>query len=195
MIEAQETPATGWYPARGRGRLVGVDVSHAIPNRYDAGLLVITHWKTDQRFVAQYSPEDEPLLRGFHWYVMASTGYVASRIGGRQDSRTILLHRLVLGLSHGDPREGDHINGRVLDDRRENLRIVEHQRNIAHQAIRNGKGTSAFRGVSWNRDRKSWVAYSSLSGKRKALGYFPTETDAASAVAQFRRDHGLPDGY
>lgn len=169
-------------------------MAHAIPNRHDAGQLTITH-RDGGTFVTHYEPDDEPLLRGYHWYVMASTGYVATRIGVGVGSRTILLHRLLLGLSHGDPRRGDHINGVILDNRRPNLRIVTHAQNVAHQAVRNGKGTSPYRGVSYNRARSSWVAYSSIGGRRKALGYFSTEREAAAAVAQFRADHGLPSGY
>lgn len=194
MIRAYKTPATGWYPAPGRGRLVGVDVAHAIPNRYDAGTLTITH-RDGGSFVTLYAAEDESLLAGYHWYVMASTGYVATRVGTGPTSRTILLHRLLLGLAHGDVRCGDHINGVILDNRRPNLRIVTHAQNVGHQAIRNGKGSSPYRGVSWNSARRSWVAYSSIGGKRKALGYFSTETEAAATVRQFRADHGLPTGY
>lgn len=41
-----------------------------------------------------------------------------------------LLHRVVLGLEKGDGSEVDHLNRDKLDNRRTNLRLVEHSENV-----------------------------------------------------------------
>lgn len=57
------------------------------------------------------------------------------------------LHRLFLGLAHGDHLEADHINGKRLDNRRENLRAVTK----AEQAQnRKPWARSGHRNVHWD---------------------------------------------
>lgn len=49
-------------------------------------------------------------------------GYVQFCKDGKQTS----LHRMVMGLTRGDGKHVDHINGDKLDNRRCNLRIITH---------------------------------------------------------------------
>lgn len=101
------------------------------------------------------------------------------------------LHRLLLGLERGDPREGDHINGNGLDNRRENLRIVTTAQNAQnkHLLFSSYPSFSGFRGVSWDSRRGRWKATARLAGRQYQIGRFDDELEAAVAVERWRREH------
>jgi hypothetical protein len=49
-----------------------------------------------------------------------------------------------------------------------------------HCVVKGGRGgTSGFKGVSWHKKKKKWVAQIMISGKVTYLGYFDVEEDAA----------------
>lgn len=100
-------------------------------------------------------------------------GYVAGQWG--------YLHRFVLGLQPGDGWVVDHRNGDRLDNRKTNLAIGDQSSNMqnvtAHRDAR-----SRFRGVSWSQSNRGWIAQVMIRGKRRHLGTFRTEGEAAEAV-------------
>lgn len=108
------------------------------------------------------------------------------RVDGRY--RTVLMHRLILGLDRGDAREVDHRNRDRLDNRRENLRVGTAALN---QQNREGipNTSSRFRGVIWERQRKKWRAQVMLNGRTVTLGRFDHEEDAAAAASSWRAEH------
>jgi hypothetical protein len=125
-----------------------------------------------------------------HRWFINSSGYAARQEPTpRGGQRTVLMARVVMGLVHGDSREADHISRDKLDNRRSNLRIATHAQN-AQNRVRRG-GLSKHRGVSFRKDRKSrpWVAYGTLNGKTKWLGFFDEEEQAAAAAVAWRREH------
>jgi hypothetical protein len=104
--------------------------------------------------------------------------------------RHILMHRAILGLTHGDGLEGDHINRDKLDNRRENLRIVTpHGQKQNVPSRRNS--SSRFRGVSFFKRTGRWIAHVRVNGKSMHLGYFATELEAADA-ARIGRSRFMP---
>ena len=44
-----------------------------------------------------------------------------------------------------------------------------------------GSGSSAYRGVSWDISNKMWKVQIRENGKKRSLGHFDTELDAAAA--------------
>ena len=70
----------------------------------------------------------------------------------------------------------DHINNDRLDNRRSNLRAVSYSFNNRNRGKRDGC-SSKYVGVSRKGER--WQAGISINGKRKALGTFDREEDAA----------------
>lgn len=71
-------------------------------------------------------------------------GYLRTRFGGK----TYLVHRLVFELHYGYcPEKLDHINGRKLDNRIENLRAVTVCQNNQNSVL-HGSNTSGVRGLS-----------------------------------------------
>ena len=89
----------------------------------------------------------------------------------------IYMHRLLLSAKKGSYI--DHINGNKLDNRRSNLRICTQQQNV-HNSI-GRKGTSKYKGVSWDKRRNKWKAIIGHNYKRIELGRFNTEEQAAKA--------------
>ena len=121
-------------------------------------------------------------LQEWIWRV-DSNGYVlrTGPLGSR--SAVPRMHREILGLADGDPRKGDHINGDKLDNRRSNLRIVTVAQNNQNVAAR--RRTSQYRGVCLGSDGR-WRASVGTKPRAVWLGRFPTELEAAKAVARWR---------
>jgi hypothetical protein len=119
-----------------------------------------------------------------------SDGYAVrtERKGGRQ--RKVRLHRELLGLVHGDGIEGDHKDRDRLNCRRLNLRALPKGANSQNQPSNIGT-SSSYRGVSWNRRTRKWVATVKHGGKQIHLGYFEDEGHAAE-VARLARLRLMP---
>lgn len=90
------------------------------------------------------------------------------------------LHRLLLGLAPGDERQGDHINGYTLDNRKDNLRIASCSANSLNCNRRRANATG-FAGVSFHGRSRKFTARIYIEGKRTCLGYFETPEQAAAA--------------
>jgi hypothetical protein len=100
------------------------------------------------------------------------------RIDGRKT--TVSMHREILGLGPGQP-EVDHRNGNGLDNRRGNLRLATVQQNRFNCTRLKRNGSSEYRGVSWNKDARKWMAFIQKDRRNKWLGSFLSEVDAALA--------------
>lgn len=113
------------------------------------------------------------------WY-KGNDGYARRKFEGRVQ----LLHRHLLGLTPGDTRIGDHINGDRLDNRRTNIRIADRRTNSQNRRVMSASG---FRGVTWHKRAKKWQAAVKLDDRNHYLGLFETAEAAAEAAAEFRR--------
>jgi hypothetical protein len=89
------------------------------------------------------------------------------------------MHRLILGLQCGDKRQGDHINGDTLDNRRSNLRIVTTSR--GNNQNRDLHRAGRLPGCCFHKASRKWVARILQFGKRQSLGYYDTEIQANAA--------------
>lgn len=93
----------------------------------------------------------------------------------------ILMHRQIMGDPQFPNAQIDHINLNGLDNRRSNLRWVTKSQNMMNCPKRKA-GANKFKGVYCYKNRnKKWAAYIKLDYKRKSLGYFYTEIEAAEA--------------
>jgi hypothetical protein len=107
--------------------------------------------------------------------------YASRRIYGRKGSPKIYMHRMILGLTVGDKREGDHKNHDTLDNRRSNLRIAKRGENARNQ-LRRRDNKSGYKGVTWSKHHKRWRAFIGLGKKRyEWLGNYQTAYQAAAA--------------
>ncbi len=138
---------------------------------------------------ALVSSVDYERISAHRWH-LGPFGYA---IRGKQT--TILMHREVMGLANGDPQEVDHRNRNLLDNTRENLRLVTRAQQMQNRGSVEGS-SSRFRGVHWRADRQCWRAKVRLAGKDHYLGCFQEEVDAARMVDAWRlknMTHAEPD--
>ncbi|MDR6389161.1 HNH endonuclease [Paraburkholderia phenoliruptrix] len=96
---------------------------------------------------------------------------------------TALMHRFILGLMKGDPREVDHINGNPLDNRKANLRICTRVENCRNMGI-SSRNKCGFKGVVLNKLRGRYQSKIVVHGKRIHLGYFDTAEEAHAAYCR-----------
>jgi hypothetical protein len=85
----------------------------------------------------------------------------------------------LLGLERGDKLQGDHINHNKLDNRKENLRIVNQTQNMAN---------TRAKGCHWSKERKMWRAMINIDGKRCHIGYYQDEDEAIKAHDEKNRE-------
>src|SRR5688572_3765992 len=123
------------------------------------------------------------------WTWSLSAGYAMRRGFVDGQKRSILLHRELLGLKHGDGLQGDHIDRNRLNCRRKNLRPITNGGNRQNMTPRGG--TSNHRGVWWEPRRNKWIAAITVNGKHTYLGGFDLEADAAEA-ARLARSKAMP---
>ena len=95
----------------------------------------------------------------------------------RPKGKTLLMHRLIMNAPPG--KVVDHINGHGWDNRRDNLRLCDQMQNQWN--LHTARGTSRFKGVSWSKQRRKWLATIRCRGKSMYLGLFANEIDAARA--------------
>ena len=89
------------------------------------------------------------------------------------------LHRAVMNAKPGEIV--DHINGDTLDNRKENLRICDLKGNAQNSRGIPNRMYSQYKGVSFDKRRRKFVAQIGVEGKNVALGGFDNEVDAALA--------------
>jgi hypothetical protein len=96
--------------------------------------------------------------------------------GGKRER--IMMHRLIADMP--EHLVCDHINHDGLDNRMANLRNCTVAQNSANS--RSSKNaTSKYKGVSWNSERRKWVAFIKKDGTPFYLGAFEDEVQAAKA--------------
>jgi AP2 domain len=103
--------------------------------------------------------------------------------------KKIYLHRLLTDFKW---EKVDHKNGDPLNNRQENLRDgTEHNQKNSNKAT-HASGippTSKYKGVTWYKRCKKWVAQMRIKNVKTHLGYFTDEIDAAKAYDKAAHEH------
>jgi hypothetical protein len=140
--------------------------------------------------IALVDAADLPRVDGISWTVnvrrrVATDGEpgtgrytsVAARIHlGHGARKNLKLHRYILDAPPAVLV--DHINGDPLDNRRANLRFVDHSGNAAN---RRPHGSSGYKGVSFDKKSGMWSANIKKDCRQRYLGLFSTPEQAAEA--------------
>jgi AP2 domain len=143
------------YGVKARGRVAWVS-----EHRYDLVMAYRWHVEEDRR----------PTGRIHGPYAVTKVRYADGRRG------SIRMHDLIMGC-----KGVDHRNGYGLDNTDPNLRKATDAQNGHNRGKQAGVTSSDFKGVYWRRDRQKWLAYIYVGGKRRDLGLFAAEEDAARA--------------
>jgi len=109
--------------------------------------------------------------------------YLQTRLPSKEGRKHISFHRYIMGCINGDGKIVDHRDGNTLDCRKSNLRFCTKLEN-ARNCKRNSKNTSGYKGVSYRKDIKKWIAGVYIKKHRIHLGYFPTPELARDAYVE-----------
>lgn len=122
-------------------------------------------------------------LSQFNWYAKwekkTKSFYAGRNVKDERNKwSSITMHRQIL-----KPNMNcfvDRINHNTLDNRKKNLRLVNRSQNLYNMRLPK-HNTSGFKGVTWYKALKKWMAYIRKDGKLRYLGYFYNIEDAAIA--------------
>lgn len=115
--------------------------------------------------------EDWENLKQYYWW-QTKKGYVQTR---NKDIGCIKFQRIVMKVTNSEDTV-DHINGNILDNRKENLRVCTNQKNLFNRGI-NKNNKSGYKGVSYDKSRDKWVGSIYLNRKHIAKR-FDTKEEA-----------------
>ena len=120
--------------------------------------------------VAKVSNEDFEKVKNFIWSF--SHGYAYNSSVGR-------MHRFILGVEEGVCV--DHANMDKLDNRRQNIRACTQQQNLFNSRRKLEGKSSKFKGVYYSKRKEKWISDITFSGKKRRVGTFTREEEAARA--------------
>lgn len=138
----------------------------------------IINLETTKGIIAQIDKIDEDLAEK-NWYSL--NGYVIRKNEFRNyvQMHSVIMER-ILGRKLNKNEEVDHINGNRSDNRRANLRLLNHSENCAN--IRKSsriRSTCIYKGVHYDITKNKYRARITLNGITYHLGFFEDEVEAA----------------
>ena len=121
--------------------------------------------------------EDFEVLKRHTWH-KTNRGYAITHV---EDKKRVLAHVLIMGKRSG--YEIDHINHNKLDNRKENLRHINHAGNIRNTNFILKLGNNPSTGVEYRcgKTKVVYIAYISVNRKKIHLGCFETLEEAKRA--------------
>ena len=142
-------------------------------NTYDlTGEYGVGYTSKEEEFY--FDLEDYDLIKS-HCWCLTSDGYISTHIGKKQ----VLFHRFIIN-DKTEFKVVDHINHKLFDNRKSNLRVITNQQNCMNASL-SKNNTSGVTGVTWHSRDKVWCARIKVNYKYIHLGCFNNFEDAVKA--------------
>lgn len=106
-------------------------------------------------------------------------GYIKIEIDGIEYMAHRIAWKIVTGVDPG-VMQVDYINGNKIDNRFLNLRLASNAENAMNRGT-SSRNSSGYKGVSYSKRRKKWVATIRIDGKSIYLGGYQTAEEAHAA--------------
>lgn len=116
---------------------------------------------------------DYERVKNVCWH-MDAHGYILGCVNGKE----VRLHRFLTKCP--ETEIVDHINQNKADNRKCNLRIVNHSQNNMNKPMQKNN-TSGFVGVNYNKKNRKWTSFIAVNSRQIYLGSFENIQDAAEA--------------
>ena len=136
-------------------------------------------FKKVDAFEGTFYPRAYPDINGYYATICLYLGI----INGKPKYKNIRLHRIILDY-YNLKYDIDHINNDPLDNRRENLRIVDKKNNSRNRIGKNSNNTTGYRNVTFYEGY--YIVQLQVDGKNKRLGKFK-DVDEAGVFAEKMR--------
>ncbi|MCD3232524.1 HNH endonuclease (plasmid) [Clostridium botulinum] len=101
-------------------------------------------------------------------------GYACYKFKDKNNkTKNMRLHRYIMNVHNAKDKSiiVDHINRDKQDNRRHNLRLATFKDNVVNTGMFS-TNTSGHKGISWNKQRKTWEVYIHQYNKKIGLGYY-----------------------
>jgi hypothetical protein len=121
-------------------------------------------------------------LRRFRWFRLTPDAAPVTFTHPAARGRPVTMAEVLLDIVGQEGVVAEHRNGDPLDNRASNVRAV---RADITPAEAGGRRRSAYRGVLWDPEGESWVAYGVAAGRYVDLGRFDDERAAATAAREW----------
>lgn len=126
-------------------------------------------------FLVSANDYDRVMLHS--WLI--NNGYPTTWIDGKR----VYIQQFITGQDHSD-----HISRDKLDNRRGNLFRGGQAENNRNRNMKNARTTSVYPGVSWHKQRQKWEVQIKIEKKKRFLGYFKNELEAAYTYYKAARE-------
>jgi hypothetical protein len=134
--------------------------------------------------VALVDDEDYPRLSQYRWHLAGRDPLYAARDGKAGEAHIVYMHRDI--ARPGPGMTVDHIDANPLNNQRANLRVCTRTQNHANR--RKTRGSSQYKGVSWEQKRARWSASIRINRSQRHLGRYVCEREAALAYDAAARE-------
>jgi hypothetical protein len=133
--------------------------------------VIILNKRYEEKARVKIDFDDIDLIKEYKWTIDGN-GYVSCN---RKKEKTVLMHRLIINCPND--MMVDHINHDILDNRKENLRIVTRSQNLRNRDLgKNNK--SGCNGVNWHKESQKWIARITVNKKVIYLGVYDNLDEA-----------------
>lgn len=139
---------------------------------------IIVNSKKYGKKIVEIDREDYKRVKMFRW--VFAGGYITSNTLGRiKTSGSIQIHRLIMSFPLN--LDIDHIDRDKLNNKKNNLRACTAFENMRNRKKCSTLLTSKYKGVCKRKGAGKFIASICANGKRKTIGIFSSENEAAAA--------------